>query len=106
MNAKQLHKHAIPIVILCVGLCAVSVIIIGRLLVESTQSGNVFTQLITERNLSVKPTSNGWFQASRYQPEDQAASNLSLGNQASANNGLSMIDDTGQNSTLDATLAH
>lgn len=105
MNAKQLHKHSLPVVILTAGLVVVTAMVVSRLLAVSGQPGDTLTQLLSERTVTLRPARSGWFQASRYQPEAQADSGLTLNDQQSTDTGLTAIGDAGQDTALDASLA-
>lgn len=103
MNVKQLHKHSLPIIVLSIGLCIVSTLLISNFVIHAGRPALTLTQLLTERRLGSKPVVNGLFRSSRYQPDDQADSSLALQGQAPA--GIGVIRNTGQTTTRDASLA-
>ena len=72
MNRKQLHKHALPVIILSTGLFIVSIIALNHLVFAGTSSSDTIGHLLTERLIRVTPASNGLFHVSRYQPNDVA----------------------------------
>lgn len=74
MNSKRLHTHAIPIVVLSVGLLLVSMVGMSQLIVVNANSSNNLTRLLTERLFSLHPATNGLFHISRYSPSEESNS--------------------------------
>lgn len=104
MGSKQLHKHALPILVLSIGLLLVSVIGVGQFVLVNSHSTNSLGELLAERFLSIKPAANGLFHISRYQAsDDQANSQLPAANDTPTN--LAAASNTGKSTELDAMMS-
>jgi|SRR5665213_1780234 len=102
MNRKQLHKHALPIIVLSTGLFIVSIIGLNSLVFSGRPSSDTVGRLLTERLVRVTPASNGLFHVSRYHPADTATSNLSLNSQPTV---ISGISSTGKVAELEVSMS-
>lgn len=100
MSSKQLHKHALPIVILATGVGLASIVGLINLILPPEES---FVQLVTDRRVNIRPATNGLFHATHYQPPEQAREKLPP--RPSSALGLSAVNSTGQNATFNAALA-
>ena len=101
MNRKQLHKHALPIIILCSSMFIVSIIGLNHLVFAGSPSNGTIGHLLTERFIRVTPARSGLFHVSRYQSNDVADSHLSLDTKPTAITGIS---NTGKVAQLQITL--
>lgn len=100
MNQKALHKHALPVILLGVGLLFVAGLVIVRMGGANTANQNL-TQLLTARLFTIKPAANGLFHITRYRDAGAQANLSSLGNQV---NSLNMMNDAGRVAQIDAVV--
>jgi len=99
MNQKSLHIHAVPVLILGLGLVLMSSIALAKVS-NSNLSGQNLTHLWNARLFTVKPATNGFFHISRYGANNQASLN-ELSNQ---NGPLSVINDVGRVAQINAVV--
>lgn len=58
-NSKQLHKHALPPIMLAVGLTVIAFVAISSVVVSREDPGDTMNSLFSARLLQIQPTSNG-----------------------------------------------
>lgn len=98
MNSKQLHLHAVPIIILSIGLLTISIMAIERFTTTSAYNNSI-SQLLDVRLFTIKPAANGLFHISRYKsPGTQASADLLSVNQSVGN--LAGTDNVGRIAVL------
>jgi hypothetical protein len=106
MQAKHLHDHAVPIVVLSVGLFLASVLGVSQLLISvGPTSDNSLIHLFSERLFTIHPTANGLFKVGRY--ESGARGGIGIIPRISApnpNNGLNAVSSLGEVANLTVTL--
>ena len=98
MNQKSLHVHALPVLILAIGLLLLS----GLLMIRATSpsiSDRSLSRLLNVRLFNIKPASNGLFHITRYGSDNQA--NLSALSQTGS---LGMMEDVGRVAQIDAVV--
>lgn len=100
MSQKTLHKHALPVIILGLGLLFVSGSMIIRLGGSNSANQNI-TQLLTARLFTIKPAANGLFHITRYREAGAQANLSTLGNQM---NSLNVMNDAGRVTQIDAVV--
>jgi len=94
MNSKLLHKHALPVLVLCVGLFVFSIMAFDRFM-SIGANNNSLTQLSNARLFTITPTTNGLFHISRYQsPTSQATARIPSAGQPTI--GLGGLTDAGR----------
>ena len=98
MNQKSLHKHALPILILALGLILMSGLMLARLATPNL-SDKSLSGLLNVRLFSLKPASNGLFHITRYGSNNQASLNA-----LNQNGSLGMMEDVGRVAQIDAVV--
>jgi hypothetical protein len=106
MQTKRLHEHAVPIVVLSVGLFLASVLGISQLLISvGPTSNSALVHLFSERLFTIHPTTNGLFKVSRYESGTQ--NQITAAPEAKPvqpNSGLNTISSSGEVANLTVTL--
>lgn len=102
MQTKELHHHATPIIVLTVGLFLLSVLALSQLLIGAgARSNNSLVMDLSERLLTIKPSSNGLLKITRYQAGQTNADQLTSSTQKQT---VSETESTGEVTILTTNL--